>query len=52
MFSSQGEIAEIFKPQGKPNLAALGKWQIGTDASQTLARVAGFEVSENQALPV
>jgi len=52
MFSSQGEITEIFKSQGNPNSATLGKWQIRTDASQTLARVVGFDVSENQAPPV
>lgn len=52
MFPSQGEITEIFKPQGKPNLATLGKWQICTGASPTLGRVAGFEVSEKQAPPM
>lgn len=43
-----GEIIEIFKPQINPN-PTLGKWQICICASQSLARVAGFEVPENQA---
>lgn len=52
MFLVQGGTTEIFKPQEKPNVASLEKWQVCTGASQTLVSVAGLGVSANHALPV
>lgn len=46
--SAQGEITEVFKPRGKPNLAALGKRQIRSAASETSASKAELRLLQTE----